>query len=100
MQYNSLNTKFTELSNNPGTYQYDFSGLDAQNAFQSVTATLYENNTKISNTVTYSIPTFAYENANNSKKSLVLRNVTKAMMVYFNTAKNYTAWNSNSGLNT
>ncbi|NLT08308.1 MAG: hypothetical protein GXY08_02245 [Ruminococcus sp.] len=56
---------------------------------QPVTAVLYENGRQISNVLTYSIQSYAYSKLSKSTTSPELCNIIKAMMVYYNSAKNY-----------
>ncbi len=69
----------------------DFTGIAAKDSMQAVTAVIQENNKNISDTLTYSIPTYTSKKLASSSSSASLKEILKSMMVYYTSAKNYFA---------
>lgn len=72
-----------------GEYRYDFSEIKAKDSCQPVTAVLYQNEEQISNALTYSVETYAYNKLNNNATNSNLREIINAMMVYCKSAEKY-----------
>ena len=81
------NATITEIKQEGDLYYVDFTGLLATDMRKQITATVYSGDTAVSETVTYSIESYAasYQNvAANGMGALV-----KAMMKYGDSAENY-----------
>ena len=81
------NASITEIKQEGDLYYVDFTGLLATDMRKQITATVYSGDTAVSETVTYSIESYAasYQNvAANGMGALV-----KAMMKYGDSAENY-----------
>ena len=70
-----------------GVYYVYFTGLDAGQMRQSVYLTIYDGDTPVSNTVCYSIESYAYEKQNSTITGL--SELVKAMMKYGDSAYAY-----------
>ena len=70
-------------------YRFDFTEIQAKDSCQPVTAVLYEGSKQISNKITYSVQTYAYNKLNKSTTSTELKSIINALMVYCKSAKNY-----------
>ena len=70
-------------------YRFDFTEIQAKDSCQPVTAVLYEGSKQISNIITYSVQTYAYNKLNKSTTSTELKSIINALMVYCKSAKNY-----------
>lgn len=70
-----------------GYYYIDFDGLDASQMRDIVYATVYNGDTAVSNTLSYSIETYAYLNQDSGNTNL--KNLLVAMMRYGDSAYNY-----------
>lgn len=75
---------FTETTG--GCYVY-FSGLNAGEMSEPVYLTVYENGVAVSNTLSYSIESYAYSKQTSTDENLL--NLLEAMMKYGNSAKAY-----------
>ncbi len=70
--------------------RYDFTGLSAKDSMQRIRAVIREDDVTISDTLYYSIPTYASKKlANSTNESL--KEIIRSMMVYYTSAKNYFA---------
>ena len=70
--------------------RYDFTGLSAKDSMQRIRAVIREDDVIISDTLYYSIPTYASKKlANSTNESL--KEIIRSMMVYYTSAKNYFA---------
>ncbi len=67
----------------------DFTGLAAKDSMQAVTAVIQENGKNISDTLIYSIPTYASKKLANSSTNANLKDIIKSMLVYYTSAKNH-----------
>ena len=67
-------------------YYIYFDGLKADQMSDVVYVTVYEGNTAVSNTITYSIESYAYSMSGQNEK---LDNILEAMMKYGNSAAAY-----------
>ena len=70
-------------------YRFDFTEVQAKDSCQPVTAVLYEGSKQISNKITYSVQTYAYNKLKKSTTSAELKAIINALMVYCKSAKNY-----------
>ena len=70
-------------------YRFDFTEVQAKDSCQPVTAVLYEGSKQISNKITYSVQTYAYNKLKKSTTSTELKSIINALMVYCKSAKNY-----------
>ena len=64
-----------------------FSGLSVRQMRESVFVTVYEGSTRVSNTLRYSVETYAHSKLNDTNVKLV--DLVKAMMRYGISAENY-----------
>ncbi len=81
-------SRFTK-GDTPGEYRYDLASLAAKDSMQPVEAVILDNGRPVSDTITYGIPTYASRKLANANSSAELRHIIKAMMVYYNNAKEY-----------
>ena len=70
-------------------YYVYFEGLNAAQMSDTVYATITRDDTAVSNTVAYSIESYAYSKLNNTGTTETLQNILKAMMKYGDAAKAY-----------
>ena len=70
-------------------YTYDFAGLKAKQMGTAVYASICRNGVAISNTLQYSIETYAARNIDKATHSTELKNLLKMMMYYAKSAKAY-----------
>ncbi len=70
-----------------GVYYIQFTGLNAGQMSEKVYLTMYKNGVAVSNTVCYSIESYAYNKQNSADTALA--NLVKAMMKYGNSANAY-----------
>lgn len=80
-------TEFEPIPGKDGQYYVYFSGLSARQMRESVFVTVYEGGTRVSNTLRYSVETYAYNKRNDANTKL--SDLVKAMMRYGISAKNY-----------
>ncbi len=78
---------YEEFSETTGGYYVYFSGLNAGEMSEPVYLTVYENDEAVSNTLSYSIESYAYSKQNSTDTNLV--NLLEAMMKYGNSAYAY-----------
>ncbi len=81
-------SKFTK-GDYEGEYRYDFSSLAAKDSMQPVETVILENNKPVSDTITYSIPSYASKKLSSASTSTSLKEVIRKMIVYYTSAKNY-----------
>ena len=74
-----------DLTVSGGYYIASYSGLTAKQMSETVLATAYNGDTAISNTVSYSIESYAFSKQNDADASLAA--LVRAMMKYGNAAK-------------
>ena len=86
-QWSIAHSEFVELDNN--RYYVYFEGLNAAQMSDIVCATITRDDTAVSNTVAYSIESYAYSKLNNTGTTETLQNILKAMMKYGDAAKAY-----------
>lgn len=86
-QWCIAHSEFVELGNN--RYYVYFEGLNAAQMSDTVYATITQADTAVSNTVAYSIESYAYSKLNSTDTSETLQNLLKAMMKYGDAAKAY-----------
>ncbi len=86
-QWSIAHSEFVELDNNK--YYVYFEGLNAAQMSDTVYATITRDDTAVSNTVAYSIESYAYSKLNNTGTTETLQNILKAMMKYGDAAKAY-----------
>jgi hypothetical protein len=72
---------------NDGNYYFYFRELNAAQMSEAVTLTVYKGNSPVSNTVRYSIESYAYSQQNGSNTALV--QLLQAMMKYGDAARSY-----------
>ncbi|MBR3046070.1 MAG: BspA family leucine-rich repeat surface protein [Oscillospiraceae bacterium] len=70
-------------------YRFDYSDVQAKDSCRPVTAVLYEGTQQISNEITYSVQTYAYNMLNKSSTSAKVKTIIYALMVYCKSAENY-----------
>jgi hypothetical protein len=70
-------------------YTYDFAGLQAKQMGTAVYASICRDDVAISNTLQYSIETYAARNIDKATHSAELKNLLKMMMYYGNSAAAY-----------
>ena len=78
---------FEEFTETTGGYYVYFSGLNAGEMSETVYLTVYENGKAVSNTLSYSIESYAYSKQTSTDENL--KNLLEAMMKYGNSAYNY-----------
>ena len=76
-----------DLTASGGYYIASYSGITAGQMSETVLVTAYNGDTAISNTVSYSIESYAYAKQNDADASLAA--LVRAMMKYGNAAKTY-----------
>ncbi len=86
-QWSIAHSRFVDLGNN--RYYVYFEGLNAAQMSDTVYATITRDNTAVSNTVAYSIESYAYSQLNNTDTAETLQNILKTMMKYGDAAKAY-----------
>lgn len=79
--------RFVDLGNN--RYYVYFEGLNAAQMSDVVYATITQDNVVISNTVAYSIESYAYSKLSNTDTTEALKNILETMMKYGDAAKAY-----------
>ena len=78
-------TQFQAVADKPGQYTFDFSGLSARQMREVVSVTVYQGDTAVSNTLQYSIETYAFNKQNDAK----IGDLVLAMMRYSDSAAAY-----------
>ena len=76
-----------QLTVSGGSYVASYSGITAEQMSDTVYVTAYKGDTAVSNTVSYSVESYAYAKQNDSDASLAA--LVRAMMKYGNSAKAY-----------
>jgi len=84
---NEWEIPYTDFIKTDGGYYVYFNGLHAAQMSESVYLTVYKNDAVISNTVRYSIESYAYSNQNSTNENLAA--LVNAMMNYGKAAYNY-----------
>ena len=92
-QWSIAHSEFVELDNN--RYYVYFEGLNAAQMSDTVYATITRDDTAVSNTVAYSIESYAYSKLNSTDTSETLQSILEAMMKYGDAAKAYLGSSSN-----
>ena len=80
-------TEFESVVGKDGQYYAYFSGLSARQMRENVFVTVYEGDTRVSDTLRYSVETYAYNKQNDANTKLA--DLVKAMMRYGISAENY-----------
>ena len=78
-------TQFQAVADKPGQYTFDFSGLSARQMHEIVSVTVYQGDTAVSNTLQYSIETYAFNKQNEAR----IGDLVLAMMRYSDSAAAY-----------
>lgn len=86
-QWNIEHSKFVESGDN--RYYIYFEGLNAAQMSDTVYVSISRDDMAVSNTVAYSIESYAYSKLNNTGTTETLQNILKAMMKYGDAAKAY-----------
>ena len=79
--------KCTELYEGKPEYQYSYKRVRAKDASQPVTAVILINGTPASNTLTYSVQSYAKKKLDNSATPAGLKTMIEALMVYCKSAE-------------
>ena len=82
-------TEFKPDEAKPGRYNVDFNGLNSGQMSEPVYFTVYKGGTVVSNTVRYSVESYAYAQANKAAPDTSLLALLKVMMKYGDAAYNY-----------
>lgn len=85
-------SKFEPVS---GGYMVNFDGLHAGQLRETVEATIFCEEEQVSNTVSYSVESYAYAKLNDNNSSELLKNLLIAMMQYGDSAAAYAENNAN-----
>jgi hypothetical protein len=80
-----------------GVYYIQFTGLNAAQMSEKIYLTMHKNGVAVSNTVCYSIESYAYNKQNSADTGLA--NLVKAMMKYGNSANAYITDDNNNNNN-
>ncbi len=86
-----VNVPFSSFTkgDNPEEYRYDLKSISAKDSLQPVNAVIMQNGKAISDTLTYSIPTYVRNKLNKTDTSEELKTIVKALIVYYTSARNY-----------